>query len=111
MLKGETVTVFAPRLVGSDEYGADVYEFDPIEVENVLVAPAHSMDLTGSMRPTGDATDLVLYFPKSFTGSLRSARVRVREQTYEVQGDPLGFDPAITPTSWNLVVGVKRVDG
>ena len=110
--RGETVEVLALVTGEPDDLGNESNSWGlPLTVSNVLVAPTSTTDLSGSIRPDGDSTTLTLYFPKSFTGALRGARVIVRGQTYEVQGEPFAYDPAITPGTRNLVVTVKRVEG
>ncbi len=110
--RGETVEVLALVAGEPDDLGNDTKSWGlPLTVSNVLVAPASTTDLNGSIRPDGDSTTLNLYFPKSFTGALRGARVIVRGETYDVQGDPFSYDPTITPGTRNLVVSVERVEG
>ncbi len=109
---GETVEVLALVAGEPDDLGNDTKSWGlPLKVANVLVAPSSTTDLNGAIRPDGDSTTLNLYFPKSFTGVLRGARVIVRGETYEVQGDPFAYDPTITPGARNLVVSVERVEG
>lgn len=109
---GETVEVLALVTGEPDDLGNETKTWGlPLTVSNVLVAPSSTTDLNGSSRPDGDSTTLNLYFPKSFTGVLRGARVIVRGETYEVQGDPFSYDPTITPGAHNLVATVERVEG
>lgn len=110
--RGETVEVLALVAGEPDDLGNDTKSWGlPLKVSNVLVAPSSTTDLNGSIRPDGDSTTLNLYFPKSFTGALRGARVIVRGETYDVQGDPFSYDPTITPGAHNLVASVERVEG
>lgn len=109
---GEMVEVLALVTGEPDDLGNESNSWGlPLTVSNVLVAPTSTTDLSGSIRPDGDSTTLNLYFPKSFTGALRGARVIVRGETYDVQGDPFSYDPTITPGTRNLVVSVERVEG
>lgn len=109
---GETVEVLALVTGEPDDLGNETKTWGlPLTVSNVLVAPASTTDLNGSIRPDGDSTTLNLYFPKTFTGALRGARVIVRGETYEVQGNPFSYDPTITPGAHNLVASVERVEG
>lgn len=111
MIYGETVTVTTFTHSGWDEFNEPVGEACEILVKNVLVAPASTTDLSGNLRPHGDRVALELHFPKSFTASLRGARVTVRGATYAVVGDPQPYTQANTPGDWWLPVHVERVDG
>lgn len=111
-MSGYTVTVW--RLDGDavDEFGAQVGEWtQEAEVPGVLLAPASTADLAASIRPDGDSIDAVAHFPRTYTASLRSRRVRVLGRVFDVVGDPICYDPALTPTPWNRPVNLKEVLG
>lgn len=111
-MRGARVQVLARQRSGTDELGAPVVEWVvEAEVSNVLLAPASTADLTGSTRPDGTVVDVVAHFPKTYTASLRGRRVRALGRVFEVVGDPLPYDPALTPTPWNRPVDLKEVSG
>jgi len=114
MLKGTTVTVLRPTVVGTDRTGGPAYGEPEFEtVENVLVAPGATDDMEAS-RPVGVTVALTLHFPKSYTASLRGCKVALPapwEGTYRVVGDPKPYMDGNTPTSWNRPVEVEVADG
>ncbi|MCD4549679.1 hypothetical protein [Schaalia sp. lx-260] len=112
MIHGETITILACRTAGEDDFNEMTVEW-MIEgdVENVLVAPASTRDLDGSIRPDGDALEIQLHFPKTYTASLRAKRVRVRGEVYDVVGNPIAYQIANTPTPWNRQVTARLVQG
>ncbi|MGV4375277.1 hypothetical protein [Trueperella pyogenes] len=114
MIRSEQIQVEVRADVAVDDLGNRVEGFaPPIKVENVLVAPGPTRDLTGSIRPDGDKSQLTLHFPKTFdtTIDLRGARVIVRGEAYLVQGSPAAYTAANTPTAWSMPVTVEKVEG
>lgn len=112
MIHGETVTLIRPVDAGLDVFGDELTGWQPgVPVGNVLVAPASTDDLNGSLRRDGDRDALTLHFPKTFSGSLRGCRVIVRGVTYRVVGDPQRYTAAMTPGAWDLPVSVERTEG
>lgn len=98
--------------VSDDSTGDD--ETQALRVDNVLVNPSTTTyDRITEGHPEGMRTDLVLYFPRDFDHDMRGARVQVRDDLYDVVGDPERYTDANLPAScaWNLVVKVVRHDG
>lgn len=112
MIQGERVTLFVPVRGPDDSYGVPSVEWRAQSaIENVLVAPSGTVDLEPGMHPDGDSVMLTLHFPKTFTGSLRSARVAVRGVMYEVVGDPQPYTDQNIPGPWNRPATVRLVEG
>lgn len=112
MIHGERVTLFVPVKGSEDSYGVPSIEYRAQRtIENVLVAPSGTADLEPGMRPDGDSVTLTLHFPKTYTGSLRSARVAVRGVMYEVVGDPQPYTDQNIPGPWNRPATVRLVEG
>lgn len=111
-MKGEAVTVVFYRDGVADAFGSPVRsELARQLVSPVLVAPGPRQDVTASNRPDGVEVAFTLHFPKAFTASLRGCDVKVRGELFRVIGDPRTFTISDTPTLWNRVVEVSRVDG
>lgn len=128
-LVGEQVVLLVPRPFGDngetvrDPMG-EIISFEDFEgtLDDVLIVPGDSSDLTGSIRPEGDRTVYTLHFPKSFPEavkgipqeflkSLKGARIKVRGETFRVIGDPKPYMDVNTPTRWNMPVKVEAVNG
>ncbi|NJI60948.1 hypothetical protein HCX50_16080 [Microbacterium oxydans] len=109
---GETVTVLR-RIDGPDNaHGEPTQTIDETNVDDVLVAPGPRADISDTARPAGTVVAWNLHFPKTFTGSLRGALIRVRGQApCKVIGDPQPFTADNTPTRWWMPVEVTRADG
>lgn len=112
MIQGERVTLFIPVQGSADAYGVPTVEWrEHSVIENVLVAPSGTADLEPGMHPDGDSVTLTLHFPKTYTGSLRSARLAVRGVMYQVVGDPQPYTDQNVPGEWNRPVTVRLVEG
>ncbi|MGO1319928.1 MAG: hypothetical protein ACTII7_07775 [Galactobacter sp.] len=111
-IKGETVTVLTRERTGTLPGNTPEYTDVETTVDNVLVAPGALSDVTGSIRPDGVKVAWELHFPKTFTGSLRGARVKVRGgPAVPVVGDPHPYTDANTPGAWNRPVRLELVKG
>ncbi|MDY5151341.1 hypothetical protein R6G85_02415 [Actinotignum urinale] len=110
-MQGEQVEIITYAQVGEDDFKTPIYVEKSIVVENVLVAPAYTGDLTGGQRIEGDKTRLELHFPKTFTTNLRGATAKIRGSLYKIIGDPQPYIPANTPTCWGRKAEAVRVDG
>lgn len=110
-MRGENVTVITATPTGVDEFNNPTHTRTELTVTDVLVAPTTTNDLTGSTRPDGKTTTLTLHFPKTFTGRLAGALVRVRGVEYRVVGNPVAYQTANTPTRWNRPVELEEVEG
>lgn len=112
LFQGEPVIVLARDSAGVDELGMPVAQWSVEQtVDDALVAPGPLEDAEGNLRGEGDLVTYVLHFPKSFTGSLRNKRVRVRGEEFTVVGDPKQYTLANTPGRWNMPVRVQTVEG
>lgn len=110
-MQGEQVEIITRTQIGEDDFKTPIYAEKSIVVENVLVAPAYTDDLTGGQRSEGDKTRLELHFPKTFTTNLRGATAKIRGSLYKIEGDPQAYIPANTPTCWGRKAEAVRVDG
>lgn len=112
-MKGQSVQV-RYLVEGEPDWGGNVTTSlsDPVEVENVLVAPGDVTDVDGSTRPDGVDINQTLYFPKTYIGpSLKDGEVDAGLGFLKVIGVPSPYPNNLTPTDWNMVVKVGRVDG
>lgn len=116
MIRGVTVTVLHPVIVGVDSfnnyrYGTPVREV----VENVLVAPSTTMD-GDAARPHGYVTTLTLHFPKGYAGDLYGCKVELPSPyppVVRVVGKPTPYMYANVPPGvpWSMPVTVEVADG
>lgn len=116
-LRGRTVVVLRPTDGGTDPFGEPVEgEPERVKVANVLIDQPTTADIEQTARRFGVSCELTLHFPKSYEASLRGCTVELpapweRDGGWEVMGDPLPYDPALTPGEHDRPVHVRRVDG
>lgn len=110
LIAGEAVTVRTPT-VSYDEHMEEAAAWEEATVENVVVAPGATSDVTDSTRPDGTRVAFTLGFPKTFTESLRGCHVLVRGIECAVIGDPRPYTAGNVPGAWNRTAEVERVDG
>ncbi|GAA4774613.1 hypothetical protein GCM10023351_18770 [Microbacterium gilvum] len=109
---GETVVVVREVVTGTDAHNEPITEAVEESVDDVLIAPGPRADIPDAFRPVGTVVAWNLHFPKTFTGSLRGAKVSVRGGApCDVIGDPQPFTLANTPTRWHMPVELERADG
>lgn len=111
MICGETVTVLLRRKTGEDRYHDPVWSYEPVDIQDVIVAPGPTKELEAE-RPEGARVVYTLHFPKTFSEDLTGARVSLRgEDPYEIVGTPRRYTSENTPGRHWLAAEVVRVDG
>lgn len=105
----ETVIVQQRTPSGVNEIGETIWVDERQDVAGVLVAPGNGVDVSDTIRPDGSRVTYTLYFPKTFTGTLRGAKVVVRGIELDVIGEPDRYVGA--PGKWDMVVQVGVVHG
>lgn len=109
-MRGERVSVLSPvRTLGDDREPS--VEWSEAAVDDVLVAPGATSGSPSGNRPGPTEAALTLAFPKTFSGSLRGCRVRVRGELFDVVGDPRPNQAWNCPTRWWLTAEVRRALG
>lgn len=110
LIAGTTVTVLTP-VSSLDEHHEERRGWEPRVVENVLVCPGQTSDVTDTDRPLGTRADVTLGFPKTFSDRLRGCRVKVGERTFSIVGDPVPNMAENCPTQWWYTAEGVEVDG
>lgn len=108
---GEAVVVERRVRTGTGPGNTPIYEWVGETIGDVLVAPGPRKDVEGPIRPDGVEIAYNLHFPKTFTGSLRGAKIVVRGEPFAVVGDPKPYTLENTPTRWHMPVEVSNVEG
>ncbi len=93
---------------GCDAFGAPVYDEVEIKVNNVLVAPASSTDITDALSLYGKKAVYTLAIPKGDPHIWTDKKVKFFGETWQVFGLPtIGIESQI-PLDWNMKVMVER---
>ncbi|HEK9979669.1 TPA: hypothetical protein TUM56_000237 [Streptococcus equi subsp. zooepidemicus] len=109
-LKGISVVLIAKQVTGKDPFGKEItIDFD-IEVENVLVAPATTEDITNQLSLSGKKVEYVLAIPKGDEHDWENKEVRFFGKKWRTVGLPLKGIEELIPLDWNKKVMVERYE-
>ena len=107
MIKGITVVLWAKEKTGSDGFGVPIYEYRKKNVENVLVAPALSDDITTSLDLTGKRAEYTLAIPKGDRNDWEDTIVEFFGKKWRTFGCPIEGIESNIPLNWNKKVMVE----
>ena len=106
MLNGIPVQLLQ-KTAGTSEGGETIYNWVPVTVDNVLVAPLSEVDSTQALTPEGRRALYHLAIPKADTHRWEGQMVQFWGCTWSVIGIPtMGIDHLI-PGPWNKKVVVE----
>lgn len=108
LIHGITVTLIEDVDTGLvDELGNAVYETTETDVENVIVSPSSSEDITDSLSLYGKKAEYTLGIPKGDTHSWTDCKVKFFGRTWQTIGFPLEGIDDLVPLDWNRKVRVE----
>ncbi|EPX29844.1 TPA: hypothetical protein VBX13_000158 [Streptococcus agalactiae] len=109
-LKGITVTLVDKTISGKDPFGNPIkVDFD-IKIENVLVAPATTEDITNQLSLTGKKVEYILAIPKGDKHDWEDKEVRFFDKKWRTVGLALEGIEELIPLEWNKKVMVERYE-
>ena len=107
-MKGITVTLYERVHAGTDPFGHPVYEETPVQVDNVLVAPASVTEILDMQHLTGKKAVYNIAIPKGDRHTWEDNRVDFFGESWRVLSFPQqGIDEMI-PLDWNQKWMVER---
>ena len=101
MIKGITVTLYEKEKKGEDPFGNPIYEEYPVEVENVLVAPASATEVLDSLNITGRKAVYNIAIPKGDDHVWDGNRVEFFGSMWQVISFPQHGIEENIPLEWN----------
>ena len=108
MIKGMTVTLLSKEKTGLDPFGNNVYQEKEIQVDNVLVAPSSTDDLTTAQNLAGKKAVYTLAIPKGDKNKWEDNTVVFFGQKWHVLGFAIEGIEENIPLDWNKKVMVER---
>lgn len=100
-IKGISITLYEKTEIGRDEFNHPVYKEMPVNVENVLVAPASVSEILNTQNLTGKKAVYNMAIPKEDEHNWKDCRVDFFGASWRVIGFPQqGLNNNI-PGDWN----------
>ncbi|WP_278552774.1 hypothetical protein [Companilactobacillus farciminis] len=109
-IHGITVTLFDKVKTGLDGFGEPIYEERPIDIDNILVSPASTDDVTNQLNLTGKKVVYTLAIPKGDDHDWTNKVVQFFGQRWRTVGVPLEGIEDMIPLDWNKKVTVERYE-
>ena len=107
MLKGITIKLYEKTQTGVDGFGKPIYKEEPVEVKNVLVAPASADDVANNTNLSGKKAAYNLAIPKGDTHEWENRTVEFFGRKWRTVGIPLEGIEELIPLDWNKKVTVE----
>ena len=109
-IHGIPITLIDKQVVSVDPFGSPVVKDVEILVDNVLVAPATTEDVTNQMSLTGKKISYTIGIPKGDTNDWEEKEVRFFGKRWRTVGIPLEGIESMFPLEWNKKVTVERYE-
>ena len=109
-IHGMQITLIDKQVVSVDPFGSPVVKDVEILVDNVLVAPATTEDVTNQMSLTGKKISYTIGIPKGDLHDWEEKEVRFFGKRWKTVGLPLEGIESMIPLEWNKKVMVERYE-
>lgn len=109
-LKGIPVTLIGKIETGRDPFGQPIFENKSITVQNVLVAPSSTEDITNQLSLTGKKVVYTLAIPKNDSNNWIDREVIFFGERWRTVGIPTEGIADMIPLEWNKKVMVERYE-
>lgn len=109
-IKGIIVTLIGKSEKETDPFGHPIYEESEILVENVLVSPSTTEDITNQLNLTGKKAEYTLAIPKGDMNNWTDKEVRFFGKCWRTIGIPQEGIEEMIPLEWNKKVMVERYE-
>lgn len=109
-IKGSSVIIYVKTQTGVDPFNKAMYTEIPEAVENVIIAPASSDDISTTLDLTGKKAIYTLGIPKGDSHDWEDAKIEFFGQTWHSLGFTVeGIEDNI-PLAWHKKVQVERYE-
>lgn len=109
-IHGIPITLIDKQVVSVDPFGSPVVKDVEITIDNVIVAPATTEDVTSQMSVTGKKISYTLGIPKGDNNDWENKEVRFFGKRWRTVGIPLEGIEELIPLEWNKKVMVERYE-
>lgn len=108
LIKGITVTLYEKTKSSEDDFKNPIYTEMPVAVENVLVSPAESTDITEDLQLSGKKAVYELSIPKGDTHIWEDRKVEFFGEVWQTFGFCKQYIDGNVPLDWNRKIRVER---
>lgn len=108
LIKGTKVILHDLEQNGTDDFNQPLYTDRPVEVENVLVCPSESTDITTDLQLYGKKVEYELCIPRKNANVWENRTVEFFGQKWRTVGFPQEYIEGNLPLDWNRKVKVVR---
>ena len=109
-IHGMQITLIDKQAVSTDPFGSPVVKDVEITIDNVIVAPATTEDVTSQMSVTGKKISYTIGIPKGDNNDWENKEVRFFGKRWKTVGIPLEGIEELIPLEWNKKVMVERYE-
>ena len=109
-IHGIPIALIDKQVISTDPFGSPVVKDVEILVDNVLIAPATTEDVTNQMSLTGKKISYALGIPKGDMHDWENKEVRFFGKRWKTVGIPLEGIESMMPLEWNKKVMVERYE-
>lgn len=109
-IHGTPITLIDKQVVSVDPFGTPVVKDVEILVDNVLVSPSSTDDVTNQLSLTGKKAIYTLAIPKGDMHDWENKEVIFFGQKWRTVGMPLEGIESMIPLDWNKKVMVERYE-
>lgn len=110
LIKGTTVYLIIRTQSGVDGFGRPVYTETVEAIDNVLIQPASTEDITADINLSGKKILYTLGIPKGDQHDWENTTVKFFGKTYKTVGMPLQGIEAMVPLDWHKKVRVEAYE-
>lgn len=109
-IKGITVMLLQKQKTGEDPFGAPIYDYVEVPVDNVLVTPTRSQEVLDRLNLTGRKVVYTLAIPKGDTHEWEEQKVIFFGKEWRMFGMELEGIEQLIPLDRNKKVYVERYE-
>ncbi len=108
LIKGITIKLYRKVLVGKDDFNRPIYKEEPIEIENVLIAPVSAGEVINETNLNGKKAVYTLAIPKEDQNEWENRTVEFFGKRWRTIGHVIEGLEQLIPLGWNKKVTVER---
>lgn len=105
---GIPILLLVKTQIGTDDFGAPIYEENWTTVDNVLVSPVSADDVVTDLSLYGKKAVYELGIPKGDRHEWEDTEVIIFGKSYKTFGPEIQGIEALIPLNWNKKIKVER---